>query len=130
MLLMKKPTNPKERNLIKGAIRRVFSRSELRRSALNNSVVKGYHDDTRPRVTKWGRCSICNNLEPAYKLEIDHINPVQPIGVLLEEMTWDELVNRIWCNEAELQPVCKECHRIKSKQENKERRLLKKGKNK
>jgi 5-methylcytosine-specific restriction endonuclease McrA len=123
---MKKPANPKERNLIKGAIRRVFSRSELRRKALDKAVVKDYSDPSRKRVTRWGKCSICNKLEPAYLLEIDHLEPVIPENSSLEQITWDELVNRVWCDEDKLQAVCKPCHKAKSKLENKERRRIKK----
>ncbi len=123
---MKKPINPKERNLLKGAIRRVFSRSELRRQALDKAVVKEYSDPNRKRVTRWGKCAICSKLEPAYLLEVDHLIPVVPENSSLEQMTWDELVNRVWCDEDKLQAVCKTCHKAKSKEENANRRRLKK----
>lgn len=125
---MKKPDNPKERNLIKGAIRRVFSRSELRRRALDKALVKDYHDPNRKRVTRWGRCATCNKLEPLYLLEIDHKEPLVPVDSSLEEMTWDEVIDRQWCDERLLQAVCKPCHHEKSKAENKERRANKKAK--
>jgi 5-methylcytosine-specific restriction endonuclease McrA len=117
----------KERALLKGAIRRVFSRSELRRKALDRALVKDYHDPSRKRVTRWGKCSICSKLEPAYLLEVDHLEPVQPLGVTLEEMAWDTVIDNVWCDENKLQAVCKPCHKAKSKQENKERRRIKKG---
>ena len=84
---MKKPDNPKERNLVKGALRRVFSRSELRRRAVEKALVKDYVDPARPRVTKWGRCADCGKMEALYKMQVDHIEPVQPLGITLEEMT-------------------------------------------
>lgn len=123
---MKKPNNPKERNLIKGALRRVFSRSELRRKALDKAIVKDYHDPSRKRVTRWGKCAICNKLEPAYLLEVDHLVPVVPIDSSLEQMNWDELVDRLWCDENQLQTCCKSCHKQKTSLETKERRRLKK----
>jgi 5-methylcytosine-specific restriction endonuclease McrA len=125
---MKNPKNPKERNLIKGAIRRVFSRSELRRQILDKAIVKDYYDPSRKRVTRWGKCSECNKLEPAYLLEVDHIEPVVPEDSSLEQMTWDELVDRVWCDERNLRPVCKPCHKLKSKEETKIRRKNKKEK--
>lgn len=123
---MKNPKSPKERGLIKGALRRVFSRSELRRQALDKALVKDYHDPSRKRVTRWGRCSECQKLEPLYLLEIDHRLPVVPIGMTLEEMEWDQVIDGIWCNEDNLQAVCKPCHKLKSKLEGQERRKLKK----
>lgn len=125
---MKNPKNPKERNLIKGALRRVFSRSDLRREALASARVEGYTDPERKRVTKWGKCTECKAMTPLYLLEIDHKIPVVPIDSSLEEMTWDELVNRIWCDINNLKAVCKSCHRVKSALETKERRRIKKEK--
>lgn len=118
----------KEKGLIKGALRRVFSRSELRRKALDASLLKDYHDPSRKRVTRWGKCSSCQTLTPLYLLEIDHVEPVQPLGTTLDEMSCDELVDRIWCNENNLKAICKPCHKSKSSIENKERRRIKKDK--
>lgn len=112
----------KERALIKGAIRRVFSRSELRRRALDAAIVKDYHDPSRKRVTRWGRCHGCNKLEPAYLLEVDHQSPVIPLDSSLEQMTWDELVDRVWCDEKLLKPLCESCHKDKTKGEQQERK--------
>ena len=124
---MNNPKNPKERNLVKGAIRRVFSRSELRRRALDKALVKDYHDPSRKRVTRWGRCAECNKLEPAYLLEVDHQEPVVPIGSSLEEMSWDQIIDNIWCDEDKLQALCKLCHRSKTSIEGQIRRKLKKA---
>lgn len=123
---MKNPKDNKERNLIKSALRRVFSRSNLRREALERQSVE-YTDPKRPRVTKWGWCAECGEFTPNYLLEVDHVNPVIKLDETLEDLNWDELVDRIWCDIGNLRAVDKTCHKIKSKQENKERREFKKG---
>lgn len=123
---MKNPKSPKERNLIKGAIRRVFSRSELRRQALDKALVKDYHDPSRARVSRWGRCAECDKLTPLYLMEIDHKDPVVPLGMSLEDMDWNQVIDRVWSDERNLQAVCKPCHKAKSKEEMKERRRIKK----
>lgn len=122
---MRKPSNPKERNLIKGSLRRVFSRSELRKEALLKSVID-YTDLSRPRVKKWSRCSLCLRPTPTYLIEIDHEVPIIPVELSLEQMSWDDVVDRIWCDIFNLVPLCKECHRNKTALENKLRRELKK----
>ncbi len=127
---MKNPKNPKERNLIKGALRRVFSRSELRRQALDAAVVKEYSDPSRKRVTRWGKCAKCKKLEPAYLLQIDHKAPLIPVNSSLEEMSWDQVIDGIWCDERNLEALCKPCHTDKTKAENKERRRIKKERDK
>lgn len=124
---MNKPDNAKERGLLKGAIRRVFSRSELRRKVIELSRID-YTDPQRPRVTKWSRCDYCYAPVPTYLIEVDHVCPIIPINKTLEDMDWDALVNNVWCGIENLRPSCKECHRIKTKAENVERRRLKRGK--
>lgn len=115
----------KERGLLKGAIRRTFSRSELRQRILEKALVKDYHDPSRKRVTRWGRCADCKKLEPAYLLQVDHMSPVVPIDKTLEDMSWDEVIDNQWCNENLLQALCKPCHEVKTKAENKLRRVKK-----
>lgn len=127
---LKKPNNPKERNLLKGAIRRTFSRSELRRKALDSATVKDYQDPSRKRVTRWGRCAECSKLEPLYLMEIDHKEPVVPLGSRLEDMSWDQVIDNVWCDESKLQALCKPCHKAKTKAEGVERRRIKKEKRK
>lgn len=123
---MNNPKNPKERNLLKGAVRRIFSRSELRNKALAKHDIKHY-DENRPRVTKWSFCGECGLIEPKYKMQVDHVSPVIELTETLEDLTWDALVDRIWCNEENLRPLCQECHKFKSKEENKKRREYKKA---
>lgn len=115
-----------DRNNIKGGIRRAFSRSELRKKILDNAILKDFQDPSRKRVTRWGYCADCGALVPAYLLEVDHKEPVQPLGVTLEEMSTDDLVDRVWCDERKLQALCENCHKAKSKSENAERRRIKK----
>lgn len=118
----------KERGLLKGAIRRVFARSELRRKILDKSVVVGYTDPTRPRVTKWCECNLCYKMEPKYLMQVDHVSPLVPLNSSLEDMSWDEVVDSTWCIDDNLMPICKPCHKIKTKQEAKMRRMFKKDK--
>jgi 5-methylcytosine-specific restriction endonuclease McrA len=107
----------KEQNFLKGAVRRVFSRSDLRRSVVEASRIE-HHDPSRPRVTKWSRCSACLQPTPTYLIEVDHRDPIIPTDRTLDDMTWDDLVDRVWCDPANLHPVCKPCHREKTKAEN------------
>lgn len=120
----------KERGLLKGAIRRVFSRSELRRSVIDAAEIKGHTDPTRPRVTKWAKCANCKELHPKYLMQVDHKEPLVPIDKSLEEMTWDEVVSRTWCDVKNLDTLCKPCHRTKTLAEGKERRRLRKERSK
>ena len=123
---MKNPSSPKERNLLKGAMRRLFSRSDLRRSVIDKALIEHF-DITRPRVTKWVFCNECGIIFPKYLAQVDHVLPIIKITSSLEEMTWDEVVDAIWCDESNLKVVDKECHKAKTKEENAARRAYKKG---
>jgi len=51
-------------------------------------------------------------------LNLDHIDPVVPIGRTTKEMTLDELAPRVYCHESNMQYICKNpCHRDKSAEE-------------
>ncbi len=124
-VLLKK-LNAKERGLLKGAIRRVFSRSELRREALAKHDID-FIDATRPRVTKWSFCGECGVITPRYLMQVDHVVPIIATTETLEDLSWDELIEaRVWCDINNLVPLCKECHKYKTKIENKERNAFKK----
>lgn len=118
---------PKERGLLKGAIRRVFSRSDLRRKVIEKARIE-HTDPTRPRVTKWGRCAVCLTPTAMYQMAVDHVDPIIPTTSSLEHMLWGEVVDRTWCPEDNLQAICPSCHKAKTKAENDERRKHKKGK--
>lgn len=123
---MTKPDNAKERGLIKGAIMRVFSRSELRRKVIEASIIHGYVDATRSRVKTWCRCLLCLVPTPKSYMEVDHITPKIPLNSSLESMTWDELIEKTWCSITNLQAICESCHNVKTKYENSLRRKFKK----
>lgn len=119
----------KERGLIKGAIRRVFSRSDLRRKIVEASRVQ-YVDVSRPRVKKWSFCNLCSKATPTYQMEVDHKLPIIPVDDTLENMSWDTVIDNIWCVEEGLSAICESCHKIKTKAENAERRRIKKERKK
>lgn len=119
---------PKERGLIKGALRRVFSRSELRQRVLDRARIEHY-DPNRPRVKKWSRCEGCQKPTPTYLIDIDHIEPLVPLDKALVEMSIQELLDRQFCEESNLQNLCQDpCHLTKSVNEGKVRRANKKAK--
>lgn len=117
---------PKEKGLLKGAIRRVFSRSDLRRSIIDASIVKDYTDIKRKRVKTWCRCNECKELIPKSYMEVDHIIPVVPLNKAFADMSLDVFVDGVWCEGKLLQAICENCHDVKTKAEGKERRRLKK----
>jgi 5-methylcytosine-specific restriction endonuclease McrA len=116
---------PKDRNAIKGALRRAFSRSELHKAVIEASIVE-YSDPKRPRVKKWARCNMCKKPEAKSYMVVDHIDPVIPVGKTFEEIGADETIDRLWCERNNLQSCCVSCHNLKSQKELKARKEAKK----
>lgn len=59
---------------------------------------------------------------------VDHIKPI--IDPAVGFTTWDECINRMFCEDDNLQVLCHECHTVKSNEEKavaKERRLKEKN---
>lgn len=118
----------KERNLLKGAVRRVFSRSDLRRAVLEAATIQHF-DLSRPRVKKWIQCAVCKQPSARYEAQVDHIDPIVPLHLTLEGMSWDTVVDRTWCEENNLQAICEDpCHKQKTKLEREARKKAKNNK--
>lgn len=115
----------KERGLIKGAIRRAFSRSELRNSVLISAIIQ-HSDSERPKVKTWVKCAACLRPEAKSYMVVDHLVPVIPVESSMEEMSADDLINNVWCELNNLQVLCPACHSVKTKAENALRRKYKK----
>ncbi len=117
----------KERGLIKGAIRRAFARSELHQRISSRTRIE-HSDPNRPRCSKWSFCEECGLIIPTWTTSVDHIQSVIPLNSSMEEMSMDELINNIWCEESNLQVLCDPCHTQKTKEENKIRKQFKDAK--
>lgn len=109
--------------MIKGALRRAFSRSDLHKEASLKNRIEHY-DPNRPRCLKYSWCNSCGEVVPSWRTQLDHVLPVVPLDKKLEQMTWDELVSRMWCSIDNLQTLCEVCHGAKSSFERKERKAL------
>lgn len=118
----------RERGLIKGSLRRVFSRSELRQQVVQASIIE-HTDNSRKKVKTWCRCAECKKPEAKSYIVVDHILPLIPLDKAFDDMSLDEVVDRLWCDIKNLQPLCASCHSAKTKAENKLRRTYKKEKN-
>ena len=115
----------KEQGLIKGSLRRVFSRSDLRRSVIEAAIIR-HSDPSRKAVKTWCLCNECRKPEAKSYMVVDHVLPIVGIEETLDSMSWDELINRLWCDISNLQALCEDCHKIKTKEENAARRKYKK----
>ncbi len=117
----KKPLYPNP-NSIKGALRRLFSRSpivfEVREKAVHPTK-KGV------RGGKQYICSVCKNTFPGKEIQVHHKIPVIPLNKTIHDISYDTLVKRLFCKKSNLVAVCKECHSELTKKEKEERKKWK-----
>lgn len=116
-----KPVWPAMKNQIKGAIRRIFRLSPWMQLALQKArvektrVLKNGQISSRPDV--YYQCAMCKNHFKRTEVQVDHIDPVIPAGKTIQDMSYDEIVERIFCRLDNLQVLCKSCHAKKTKLE-------------
>jgi len=95
-----------------------FIRSTLRR-AFTRYPVKHQVKINNRRIKKGSKrfeyqCEACRGWFPNSQIEVDHINPAGSLK------TFDDLpgfVERLFCEEDNLQLICKPCHLKKTKEE-------------
>lgn len=67
------------------------------------------------RLAKHFKCAQCANLFPAAKVQVDHIHPI--INPETGFTNWDDVVYAMFCEKENLQVLCLECHKAKTKAE-------------
>ncbi len=119
----------RQRGLITKGIRDSFKRDTKYNNCLKDARVE------KPRYKKDGglakvpnvyfTCNHCKDLFKRGEVQVDHIKPVIATNEFLSEFTLNEYAASV--RDGDIQVLCKECHQVKSKAENKERRLFKKS---
>jgi len=71
------------------------------------------------RLAQHYQCELCNQEFTQKDMEVDHINPA--VDPQKGFTTWDDFIDRLFCERDNLQALCKSCHKIKTKQEKEER---------
>jgi len=103
-----------------------FVMSALRRAqwpqkyaSIATAFVKDGMNPKTGKPCKLHRCPECKELFPKGKMHADHVVPIVPLTGF---DSWDNVIERLYCEKAGFQPLCKICHSAKTKIENKQRR--------
>jgi len=113
--------------VVRGAIRRTFARAPVKQEVLK-AVRKEFpkHRKDGSRAKKDAVCYLCNVCKKyvgSTKVSVDHIIPVvSPEGFV----DWNTFVDRLYCGSENLQVICDDCHKAKTKEENRLRREMRK----
>lgn len=112
-------TESRYQSFIKSVLRSGSRKWPPRFKCLNAAKVGKLINVTSGRLAEHYKCANCDGLFPAKAVQVDHIESVVPITGFT---TWDEIIDRMYCEADNLQVLCKPCHKIKSSEESLERK--------
>lgn len=86
-------------------------RWEPKYTCLNEAKTEKKINKATGRVAQHFLCNSCKQDFPAKDVQVDHIDPIG------KNRSWDEFINRLFCELSNLQVLCKACHSEKTKRE-------------
>jgi len=103
-----------------------FIMSALRRAqwpvkyeAIKTAYVKDGINPKSGRPCKLHLCPVCKALFPQSAMQADHLIPVIPTTGF---DSWDGVIERLYCELDGYEPLCKQCHKTRTKTQNEERK--------
>lgn len=115
-------TESKFQSFIKSTLRKGTTRWPPKYEVLNAAKRGKQINASTGRIAEHYQCACCGELYGAKCVVVDHISPVVPVTGFV---SWDDVITRMFCDVEGLQVLCKECHKIKTKEENAQRKLYK-----
>lgn len=115
-------TKARYNSFVKGGLRAISQRWPPKYRVLSKAFTGHHTNPASGRIAKFYRCAACQGEFTAKNVEVNHIIPVVPVTGF---DSWDNVIDRLFCEEDGLEVVCKDCHKSISKKENKERRNAK-----
>lgn len=108
-------TEARFRGFITSALRGAFRRWQPKYDTLKKAYVDVRVNPRSGRMAKHFRCAKCKDAFPQKEVQVDHKVPIGSVE------TWDIYIEKLFCEDKNLQVLCKPCHKLKSKKETKKR---------
>lgn len=124
--MAKKPKSFNQEAACRGALRRVFSRSPVIREVMfkvRREVAKYNQDGSRSKKDSVQyKCNVCGTYTGSTKVAVDHIIPV--VSVSEGFIDFNTFIDRLFCDQSNLQVICDDCHDKKTYEERISRLLI------
>lgn len=104
-------------SFITSTLRAGARRWQPKYETLNAAKTEKKINEKTGRLAQHYRCALCFNEFTAKDMEVDHILPA--VDPIVGFTSWDEFINRLFCEQENLQAICKPCHKVKSAKERK-----------
>jgi 5-methylcytosine-specific restriction endonuclease McrA len=112
-------TEGRRKGFITSALRAGMRRWPPKYQALAEAFTGTKKNKATGRMAKHYRCNSCNKEFVAAKVQVDHIEPVVSAKGFT---TWDDFIDRLFCEQENLQVLCLTCHKKKSALETQQRK--------
>lgn len=116
-------TFAKWKNFLISSLRAAMRRWPPKWKALNNAKVGKQPNKHTGRMAEHYSCASCGGVFIAKEVQVDHINPV--VDPDYGFIDWETYLDRMFCEEENLQVLCKGCHKVKTNEERKQRKKVK-----
>lgn len=110
-------TDARFRSFVKSALRAASRKWPPKYGCLNDAFVGKQVCKVSGRLGKHYRCGSCDGVFAGRFVQVDHIDPI--IDPVVGFRSWDEVVDRLFCEKENLQVLCLECHQAKTAAERK-----------
>jgi len=120
-------TSGRLRSFITSTLRGGFRKYPIKYECLQKACVGKKVNVKTNRLSAHYECNICKEHVPTSEIQVDHIKPI--VDPVTGFTTWDSFIENLFCEEDNLQAVCKPCHDIKTKAENTVRKKSKNDSN-
>jgi len=108
-------TSSRFNSFVKSALRAASRKWPPKYETLNASLVGQKVNIKSGRLAKHYLCAHCAVSFPSKDVQVDHIEPI--IDPVIGFVSWDETINRMFCEKENLQTLCTECHKAKTANE-------------
>jgi 5-methylcytosine-specific restriction endonuclease McrA len=113
-------TEGRYRSFVTSTLRSGARRWPPKFETLNSAKTEKRVNTKTGRVAQHYLCNHCCNEFPAKDVQVDHIMPVVEPSKGFK--TWDDFIDKLYCEKDNLQVLCKPCHLIKSNLEKQEKK--------
>lgn len=108
-------TEAKFHSFVKSGLRGLSRKWPPKYETINSAYVGQLINPSSGRMAKHYTCAMCAGKFVAAKIQVDHINPI--IDPEVGFTSWDDVVNKMFCEKENLQVLCKDCHKKKTAEE-------------
>ena len=102
-------------SFIKSMLRRGSTRWGPKYECKKNARVPLKFANLKNRYVFHSKCASCEKIYPETECSVDHINPI--IDPTMGFLSWDKIIENLFCELDGLQVLCKKCHDEKTQKE-------------